>query len=391
MAESSTRLIAMLCLLITGCGSLPAQSGTASSSRASTPHAASGAREASPCPAAQLPSSFPTSPASSRNLVIAKLSGSNQTIIRDVTDINHASTVATVNEPDWVSVGAVGSPSFVSSSTISYSSFQPLGLVRMPLAGAGTSLLAIECPTQDIWTFKWSPDGQSLTYILADGDPNSLFRWHLVSGGVDREIGTAPRECICGEIPEDNRASLSFSPDGQFVSLVESVRMGTDLQVRRLDGSLVGSEIRGDGSASPVTMGVWSGTSLFFRDKQGVERWTDGDIKPFLPGVAWLHPWASPTGGQIVYAVRGSDGLARVNVVDTASGQTRELSSQPRNWPHFLTSRYVWYTGDRLCGPNDGPCPGATTTGTTYIYDLQSGTESQSIITDIADVWPHAA
>jgi hypothetical protein len=323
--------------------------------------------------------------------VIAKLSGSNQTVIRDVTDINHPSTIATVNVPDWVGVGALGSPSFISSSAISYRSFQPLGLARMTLAGSGTSLLAIGCPTQDIWTFKWSPDGQSLTYVLADRDPNSVFRWHLVSGGVDREIATAPRECICGEIPEDNRVSLSFSPDGQLVSLVESVQMGSDLQVRRLDGSLVGSEIRGDASASPITMGVWSGANLFFRDKQGVERWTNGTITPFLPGVAWLHPWASPAGEQIVYAVRAGDGLAHVNVVDTASGQTQQLSSQPRDWPHFLTPRYVWYTGDRLCGPSDGPCHGATTTGTTYIYDLQSGTESQSIITDIADVWPHGA
>jgi len=227
--------------------------------------------------------------------------------------------------------------------------------------------------------------------VLSDRDPNSVFHWHLVSGGVDREIGTAPRECICGEIPEDHRVALGFSHDGQLVSLVESVQMGTNLQVRRLDGSLVGAEIRGDRSASPVTMGVWSGTDLFFRDNQGVERWTSSAITPFLPGVAWLHPWTSPDGEQIVYAVRGSDGLAHVSVVDTVSGRTRQLSSQPRDWPRFLTPRYIWYVGDRLCTPDDGPCNVGVSTGKTYIYDLQTGTEWDSLITDIADTWPHGA
>jgi WD40 repeat protein len=261
----------------------------------------------------------------------------------------------------------------------------------MPVSGSGTSVLGIGCLNQNIWTFSWSPDGQAFTYLLADGDPNSVFRWHLVTGGIDREIGTAPRECICGEVPEENRVALSFSPDGQFVSLVETVRMGTNLQVRRLDGSLVGTEIRGDASASPVRMGVWSGTNLFFRDTQGVERWTNGSITPFLPGVAWLHPWGSPTSGQIAYAANGGDGLPRVYVVDTASGRTRQLSNQPRNWPRFLTPRYVWYIGERLCGPNDVRCSLTTPTGTTYIYDLQTGSEFVSIITDIADVWPHGA
>jgi hypothetical protein len=30
-------------------------------------------------------------------------------------------------------------------------------------------------------------------------------------------------------------------------------------------------------------------------------------------------------------------------------------------------------------------------TGKTYVYDLQDGTETESIITSVSDVWPHAA
>jgi hypothetical protein len=141
-----------------------------------------------------------------------------------------------------------------------------------------------------------------------------------------------------------------------------------------------------------ATWSVWSGADLLYRDRAGVERWRDGVIKEFLPGVAWLHPWASPTGDQIAYAVQGSDGLSRVSVVETATGRVRQLSSQPRTSPVFLTPRYVWYRGERACVPNEpGICAKTTLSGKTYIFDLQSGTEWESVITDIADVWPHGA
>jgi hypothetical protein len=401
MAYGRTRLATVLCLLITGCGSFHVPSGTASSSRASSSPAASaarvasGARVASPCPGTQVPGSFPTSPAANRNLVIAKLRGSDQTVIRDVSEIDHASTIATVDLPGGWAGDAWTSPSFGSQSAISYVA-DSRRLMRLALPGLGTVLLAETCFPQSIVTFGWSPDGQSFTYLIDPEDstnPPNAFQWHLVSAGVDRVIGTAPLWCYCGNGSEDFTLAVRFSPDGQFVSLVDYVWRGTNLQVRRLDGSLVGSEIRGDQSyPNPPTMGVWSGADLFFRDQLGVERWTNGVIKPFLPGVTWLHPWASPSGGQIVYSVRGSDGVAHVSVVDTTSGRTRQLSSQPRTAPVYLSSRYVWYRGERPCAPNDpGICIKTTYTGTTYIYDLQTGTESQSILTDVADVWPHGA
>jgi hypothetical protein len=33
--------------------------------------------------------------------------------------------------------------------------------------------------------------------------------------------------------------------------------------------------------------------------------------------------------------------------------------------------------------------PGTLPTGKTYIYDLQTGTETESRITAVYDVWPH--
>jgi hypothetical protein len=387
-------VVTAVCLLVTGCGSFHHLTGRASASRTSTPGMASAARVASgarlgTCQTPEVPRSFPSSTASNRNLVIAKLRGSDQWVIRDVTDIGHPSTVTTVD----LTASATTRATFVSASTISYvDSFRQL--VWSPLSGAGNQVVAAVCESPSIEAFAWSPDGQSFTYLVDPEDPASAFQWHLVAGGVDRVIGTAPLWCYCGEGNEDMSLAVNFSLDGQSVSLVEYVNKGTDLQVRRLDGSVVGSEIRGDHFyPSPPTMGVWSGTNLFFRDKQGVERWTDGAIKPFLPGVAWLDPRASPNGDQIAYAVRGSDHFHHVSIVDLATGQVHQLSSQPRTSPFYLTPRYIWYRGVRQCAPGD-PCIGTepmTLTGKTYVYDLQTGIEYDSLIADVVDTWPHGA
>jgi hypothetical protein len=391
--------MAVLGLLITSCGSVHVPTGNASPARISSPGPASSGRVASapaapsPCTAVQVPHTFPVSPATSRNLVIAKLRGSDQTLIRDVTDIDHPSTVANVEVPDWMG-DWWRNPSFVSPSTIAYLAGAQSSLVRLPLSGSGAETVAALCRPQSIPKFAWSPDGQSFTYIVDPQDSASAFQWHLVSGGVDRLVGTAPLWCYCGEGTEEMSLGVDFSPDGRFIWLVENVLKGSDLQVRRLDGSLVGAEIRGDQRyPNPPTHGVWSGMDLFFRDKQGVERWTNGDIRPFLPGVAWVHPKSSQDGRQIVYGVRGSDGFSRVSVVDLASGRARQLSGEPRTSPFFLSPRYVWYRGERLCRTTGetGPCLTTTLSGMSYIYDLQTGTESESIIADIADVWPHGA
>jgi hypothetical protein len=45
-----------------------------------------------------------------------------------------------------------------------------------------------------------------------------------------------------------------------------------------------------------------------------------------------------------------------------------------------------------MCTSSD-QCPVAPTilTGTTYIYDLQDSTETESRITAVYDIWPHPA
>lgn len=386
---------------MTGCGSIHLPSSAISPSGNPTPQqaavplpasparVASGPRVETPCPTPQAPASFPVATTSTRNLVIAHLNGSDQTVIRDVTDINNPSTVATLGSVGgWQSDGWQ-SPSFISPTVISYVN-NGRELVRSSLSGQAV-VVAATCAPFSIPAYAWSRDGEKFTYVVDPQLTQDAFQWHLVSAGVDRILGTAPLWCYCGNGSEDDSLDVRFSADGQLVSLIDGFWTGTALQVRRLDGTLVGNEIRGGRNPSNlVTMGIWSGTDFFYRDARGVERWHDGNATLFLSGVTWLHPRSSPNGDQIVYAARGSDGLAHITVVNTTTGQARQVQGHAANAPMFLSSRYLWYRGERLCGANEpGICIKATFTGKTYIYDLQTGIEWESIITDIADVWPH--
>ena len=181
--------------------------------------------------------------------------------------------------------------------------------------------------------------------------------------------------------------SLAYAPDAKAISLVVSVANVEVFRVWTAEGKVLdNSDSRGR------SMPVWSGSSLYFRDAGGVEVWRGGAVSSFLPGVAWISPQASPAGGQLVYATKDAQGSHHVFVANTATGAAREIQKS-RSRPVFLTSRYLWYRGERACVASDN-CPGGWSVvdnGHAYIYDLQIGTEYDSIITNVYDAWPHAA
>jgi hypothetical protein len=181
---------------------------------------------------------------------------------------------------------------------------------------------------------------------------------------------------------------LHFSPDGTLISLVIKTFSGTVFRIWSADGKLLEMD-----DSYGATMSAWSGKALYLRDAKGVSVWRNESISTFLAGVAWIRPSASPGGAMIVYSVRDSAGWAHTYVVDTATGRARELKNA-RTSAVFLTSRYIWYQGERDCQPEDqcGASPAIhPLSGKSYIYDLQDGTETESVITSVADVWPHAA
>jgi hypothetical protein len=309
---------------------------------------------------------------------VVTLKGSSSWVVRDLTDINHPKTVS--------NLGAISGPVFVSGTEISYAF--DTKLYRAPLAGSPKTLV-----TSKGGAGVWSPDGGAVLFTTAV-DP-SKTTVHQLRAGQDQVLGTVPGVGVGGcetisscEIPNFLDFRLLYSPDGSMVSLVTTGFSGSSFRVWSSTGILASSS-----DAQGPTFSEWSGTSLYFRDANGVEVWHSGVVSPFLPGVGWVKPRASSAGGQIVYTVRDSRGWGHVYVVDTATKKVRELKSA-RTDAVFLTSRYVWYQGERACTAAEA-CgahpPSHPLSGKTYIYDLQTGTETQSIITSVSDVWPHPA
>jgi hypothetical protein len=218
---------------------------------------------------------------------------------------------------------------------------------------------------------------------------------HLLKAGRDQVLGSIPGggsggcESIAGcSIANSLDFRLLYSPDGTKISLVALGFTGSVFRIWSSDGKLLSSS-----DAQGPTMSAWSGSSLYFRDANGVEVWRDGATSLFLNRQTWIGPKGSPSGGQIVYVVRDSSGWGHTIVVNTTNLLLRELKKGRVN-PVFLTSRYIWYQGERACVAADA-CgakpPLLPLSGKNYIYDLQTGTETESTITSVSDIWPHPA
>ncbi len=336
---------------------------------------ATAARQLNQCqPVAPAPT-FAPAVSSSRNLVLAWFgTDSSKVVIRDITDINHPTTVGLLNP------AASLPPQFVSATDISYS--DQTGLERAPLSGSPVTTVT-KCGGTP---FAWSPDGTAAAYMGPTADPK-VQQLHLVRGGRDTAAGTAPalsfgvgcESRACGDSWDIH---LLYSPDGAYISLVEQLPVPA-FRIWTADGKLLKSL---DGG----TMSVWSGDTLYWRDEKGVETWRAGTESLLLPGVSWVRPHASPSGGQIVYETRDAgDTTAHVLVLDTASGKVHELKSS-RAEPAYLNAHLIWYKGEVPCAPGDCLAP-TTDSGKYYIYDLNDGSEAQSVISAVWDVWPHPA
>jgi hypothetical protein len=316
-------------------------------------------------------------------LALVTLRGSSDVVARDITDINHATTVGVLANPLHAH--------FVSGTEWSYLDMGQNVLYRATFSGSSSMVVATGC--NNIFDFAWSPDGTTAAYVT---DTDTGGKLHLVTGGQNRVVSTMPGLPITGCVACADRVDLRllYSPDGAYISLVQNWG-GPLLRLWMSDGRLVDSIDSGQGK-QPPSMSAWSGSGFFYRDSTGVRVWDHGTVSTPLPGVQWIRPRASPAGGEIVYGARDAYGTDHVYLLDTASHKVRELTKS-RSEPAFLTSRYVWYQGERPCVSSDPyPCNGepwitTTTTGITYIYDLQTGTESESKITAVFDVWPHPA
>jgi len=303
--------------------------------------------------------------------------GASGFVVRDISDVAHPRTAGTPR--------AFSTVQFINAGEISY--IEAAFLSRAPISGSDRSI--VNFGLFNVTAFAWSPDGSAVAALGYNNQYNTEV--HLLRGDRDQLLGTATGVPDVSSVPcqtqtciDRNDVELKYSPDGGLIMWRQST--GSKFKVWTAAGVDVTP------SLGTPSMAVWSGSGLFYQDSEGIKVLRQGAVSSFLPGVKWIRPKASPMGGQIVYESRDATGLAHAYVVDTTTAAVRELGSG-RGEPAFLTSRFIWYQGERVCTSSESCDPGTPVkpTGKTYIYDLQDGTETGSIITNVYDIWPHAA
>ena len=387
MAGRPLAVLAVL-LIACGCGSSPTPQSQASSSpsasptgTATAPASPSAVASSAPSPAGSpTPGGAPSlvhctaAVPAGDNLVIGTVSGSPTVVVRDIQDTAHARSLCTFD-------ASALNPQFVSGSQVAYvtSSGQ---LIDADLASGAATLIASTGSGFGAGQYSFSPDGQSVTYFNGDA-------WHLAGPTGDRVLTTMPPVPGRGVNPDEDDNFLSFSPDGQYIALVQTFRTGgsgatAPDQVRRAsDGSLVFS-------ASGMTMAVWASvpSRLFFRSSEGaMSRWDPTTGSSAMMSLHWIRPRSSPDGRWIAYTFRTGGGVGGVGFYSVQSNSVANTSPPGRSGARFLNNDLVWYIGERACPTCFGGQP--TPTGVTYIYDIAGATEVASRLTSVLDAWPH--
>jgi hypothetical protein len=212
--------------------------------------------------------------------------------------------------------------------------------------------------------------------------------WHLATPSGNKVLTTLPAVPGRGLNADEDDSFLSYSPDGQYIALVQTLHVGgtgptAPDQVRKAsDGSLVYS-------TSGMTMGVWASipSRLFFRDAAGsVKRWDAGAGLSTMLSLHWIRPKASPDGRWIGYTIRTSSGLGQIGLYSVQANTASNTSPPGRSGVRFLTNDLVFYVGE---GPCTACLGGPTPTGVTYIYDIAGATEVVARLSGVLDAWPH--
>jgi hypothetical protein len=310
------------------------------------------------------------------------LRNSSAVAVRDISNLSKPVTRCLI-------VSAPGFLRFRDSTHISYlvqsedGSSSAMYLVDLQTRKASL-LLGIRA-SQGLEDYAWSPDGSTLIYAKGSGIALEI---HQLKAGRDRLLASVPAipavGCEYDPCP-DWDLRLLYSPDGTRISLVYYIAKSV-FRIWTSDGKLLKAD-----DSQLTSMSVWSGNGMYFASAKGVQVWRAGVTSNFLPAVGWIRPNDSSL-GAIVYETRDTIGWTHIYVVDPTTGRTRDVKVA-RSEPIFLTSSTLWYQGQRACVPADN-CPprvSVVPSGKTYIYDLQTGTEAESVITSVLDVWPHGA
>ena len=307
------------------------------------------------------------------SLVIGSVGADAAVVVRDIQDPANAKTLCRFDP-------GVLSPQFVSAGIVAYQTSSNQLIFADLGTGIGRVVATFTAGTAPV-PYAVSPDGVSITYL--DGNA-----WHLITPpGVNKVLTTLPPIPARGFNPDEDDLFLAFSPDGQYIALVQTLHMGgsgptAPDQVRKAsDGTLVYS-------TSGMTMAVWASvpSRLFFRDPGGtMHRWDPSGVVSAMMPVRWIRPKSSPDGRWIAYTLRTSN-VNGVGFYGVQSNSVSATSPPARSSARFLNNDLVWYIGEKACDTCFGGIP--TPTGLAYIYSIAGVSEVVSRLSTVYDAWP---
>jgi len=305
------------------------------------------------------------------NLVIGTVVGDPTVVVRDIQDPANAKNLCTFDP-------SAQSPQFASATTVAYQTGGNLIVTADLGTGATTAVAGFSGGGQ----YAISPDGAAITYL--DGGA-----WHLVKGSSNKLLTTLPAVPARGINPNEDDLYLSFSLDGTYIALFQTLRTGgtgetAPDQIRKAsDGSLVYS-------TSGMTMATWASvpSRLFFRDASGViHRWDPAAGMSSMTSLHWIRPRSSPDGRWIAYTFPTTSGVDGVGFYSVQANGQQNTTPPGRSGVVFLTNDLVWYAGEKPCSSCFGGLP--TASGVTYIYSIAGASEITSRLASVNDAWPH--
>jgi hypothetical protein len=229
----------------------------------------------------------------------------------------------------------------------------------------------------------WSADGSNIAYFTDFGGVH--YYWLKRGSAAPAAFSTAAQVFGRGGIPDDE-SLVAFSHDAQYVLVVDTA-VNRLQAFRTSDATMVYAAPSG-GAGGFRTMAVWSHTAdrFYFRNNSGVYQWdASSGISSVIPGLKWSTPSLTADDRLVAYAL-GTDSTPHVETRVLSSGATTTFAAW-RDSPVFIAATTLLVHEEAPCNT----CMGRYNwTGKTLVVHTDTRAESDLGITgwQLGTFWP---
>lgn len=230
----------------------------------------------------------------------------------------------------------------------------------------------------------WSPDGSLVAYFT---DSGGVHHYWLKRGSTAPVEFSTPIQVLGRGGIHDDESLVAFSHDGQYVLVVDT--SVSRLQAFRTSDASMLYAAPSEGVGNLRTMAAWSHIAdrFYFRNNSGVYQWdASSGISSFLPGLKWSTPSLTTDDRLVAYAL-GTNTTPHVETRDLSSGAVTAFAPW-RDWPVFVAEKTLLVWEEAPCNTCMGPY---NWTGKTLVVHTDTRAESDLGITgwQFGPFWPN--